>query len=383
MSTPESADTPGPAGTPESVGTPGPVASGSPAPADAGQPPATAHVESEPAPAPQAEDLRTAAGLGEPSGRRGGRAGARRPRGMLIIVAVLLLGAAVAGLVHLGQQNRRSFHLMCGKEAITAAQGRAFPPWGESALTGKAWQPIAVVPGTPCTSQVLPGRPALAQRFGQVLVARVEAWVLGRPDGTGREQLAGVQAELDQARLLIGEIADPAAAGAAGRALERVQGDLDYWRARDGVDAALAALDQAAAQLDQAVAREPRHNRDSAAAWQRLLARIRHELASGPNAAQPGALPGALIGGPNDAAAVSDTASASAPDSDGPHAPDTGAPVPTQDPASPARDPAAATPDTDAGPAGPALPGTPRPAAPMAPQRAAPDAGVPRGGQLI
>lgn len=375
--------------TSEPTGTTEPASTTEPAAhADASEQAAAAHAEAERAPAPRPEDLRAAAGLGEQPPRRGRRAGPRRGRTILITAAVLLLAATVAGLVYLGQQNRRSYHLVCGAEAITAARGRGFPPWGQSALTGEAWRPIPVAPATPCTSQTLDSRPALAQQLGAMLVARAEAWVIGRRDGTGREQIAAVQAQLDQARLLLGEAAEPGApavAEGAGRALERLQGDVDYWHARDRVEAAAAALDEAAAQLDQAVAREPRHNSENAAAWQGLLARIRQDLASGPYAAQPGA---AGAGSPG---------VGSAPGTDSPHAsagaPGTGAPGTAQDSLAPAGDAGAGSPGADAAPGLPVLPGTtvppgtpvlPGTAVPLpAPRKMAPDAGVPRGGQLI
>jgi hypothetical protein len=328
-----------------------------------------AHPETVQVSAPPPEDLRAAAGLGERPAR-GSRANARRRRTVLLAAAVLLLAAAAASLAYLGQQNRRRYYLVCGAEAITAAQGRGFPPWGQSALAGDAWRPIPVTPSTPCTSQTLDSRAALARQLGEMLVAGVEAWVIGRRDGTGREQLALAQAQLAQARLLFGEAGergDPAGADGAGRALERLQGDVDYWSARNRVDAAMAALDEAAAQLDQAVAREPRHNGENAAAWQRWLARIRQDLASGPHAGQSGAaLPGA----------------ASGLTADDPNAPGSGAgaPGPAHDDLAPGTDAGVPMPDAAADPAQPAAPGTAVP--PPAPRKA-PAASVPRGGQLI
>lgn len=351
---------------------------------------------------------------GEPSQRRP-RAGRARTRAIVLAGAALVSIAGVVWLVHLGQQNRRSFHLVCDGEAITAAQGRGFPPWGHSALTGDAWRPIPAVASLPCTSRTLPTRAALAQRFAALLVARVDAWVIGRADGTGREQLADAQAQLDQARLLLAEtgaatrssasgissgpasgisddptsgissgptsgISDDPASGistpgiseslAAGVAaepgdtlveadasvIERLQADLDYWRARDEVDAALATLERAAAQLDQAVAREPRHNRAHASAWQRLLARVREDLASGPGAAAGAVRPSEPLPG------------AGAPDPGNAQS----APGSGQDGLAPAPAPGAN--------ADPALPVPGTPASP--PQQPAP-APRPRGGQLI
>jgi hypothetical protein len=287
--------------------------------------------------------------------------GARRGRKALLVAALVVIAAAVIVLVVLGQKNRRGYHLVCGGDAITAEQGRSFPPWGQSALRGDAWRSIPVAPSTPCTSQTFASRQALAQRFEEMLVARAEAWVIGRADGVERERLAEVQARIDQARLLLVELSDPAVAEGATVTLERLQGDIDYWRARDEVDAAMAALEKAAAQLDQAVTREPRHNAEDAAAWRRLLGRIRQELASGPHA-RPGAVPGAMPGSAAQPGATPgpDRATASPPAGD--------AAMP-------------GAPDADAGAATPASPGAP--VAPDAPRQPAPDAGVPRGGQFI
>jgi hypothetical protein len=341
-------------------------------------PAAAAHDETVQASAPPPEDLRSAAGLGERPARRSKRTSAGRRRNVLITTAVLLLAVAVASLVYLGQQNRGRYYLVCGAEAITAAQGRGFPPWGQSALTGDAWRPVPAAASMPCTSQTLDSRAALARQLGEILVARVEAWVIGRRDGTERELLVSTQAQLAQVRLLLGEAGEPGdAAGtdAAGRALERLQGDLDYWSARDRVDAAMATLDEAAAQLDQAVAREPRHNGENATAWQRWLARIRQDLASGPHGAQRGA---AQRGAPEDPNAPGFGPDAGA--TPGAPGADVGSSGPAEDALAPAGDAGVAIPDAAADPALPPAPGT---AAPPAAPRKAPATAVPRGGQLI
>jgi len=296
----------------------------------------------------------------------------------------------VAGVVFLGQQNQQRYHLVCGEDDITAAQGRSFPPWGRSALEGKAWQAIPRPLDAPCEDRVFDSREGLVRSFAETLVARAEAWVTAREDGANREQLAEVQAQLDQAQRVLRELRDPRAGllELSGK-LERLRGDLDYWQARDRIDTAMAELARAAQHLDSAVAHDPHHNRENALMWQRVVARLQAELGRGTPGAVPGAAPGAVPGAvpapapdsvPDPAASPAEPGAAAGtalpapetpvqPGTDSPSAP----PVDSLDPA--------AGPPSDAGPASaPSVPGATMPANPPQPP---PDAGVARGGVLI
>jgi hypothetical protein len=280
---------------------------------------------------------------------------------VLIIGAIALLGALVAALVFLGRQNRQRYYLVCGEDDITAAQGRSFPPWGRSALAGKAWQAIPRPLDAPCEERVFDSREGLARSFGEMLVARADAWVIAREDGAGRDELAEAQAELDQAQRVLRELRDPAAGQVelSGK-IQRLRGDLDYWHARDRIDAAMAELARAAEHLGSATTHDPQHNREDAQMWQRLVARLQAELGAGPaGTATSGTTPGTE---PPDALPPAETPAQ--PGIDAPSVPLDGGLAP--EPGS----------TSDAGPATP-------PSVPAEPEAPPPDAGTRRGGLLI
>jgi hypothetical protein len=321
----------------------------------------------EPGPAAPADDLRAAVGLPGQPARRGARPRGPGRRIALFIGVTALLGAVAASLVFLGRQNRQRYFVVCGEDDIAAAQGRSFPPWGRSALEGKAWQAIPRPLDAPCEDRVFDSREGLARSFGETLVARAEAWVTAREDGAGRERLAEVQAQLDQAQRVLRELRGPGAGQSelSGK-LERLRGDLDYWQARDRIDTAMAELARAAQHLDSAVAHDPHHNRENALMWQRVVARLQAELGR----AAPGSAPAPVP----DPAAPGTAAGTALPAPETPLQPGTDSPsVPAVDSLDPAADP-----NSDAGPASaPPVPGAAVPASPPS------DAGVARGGLLI
>lgn len=324
------------------------------------------------------DDLRAAVGLPERSEGAGAPPRGPRRRIALFLGATALLGAIVAGVAFLGWQNQQRYYLVCGEDDIAAAQGRSFPPWGRSALEGKAWQAIPRPLEAPCEERVFDSREGLARSFAETLVTRVDAWVIARAQGAGREHLAAAQAQLDQALRVLRELRQPGSEPAelSGK-IQRLRGDLDYWQARDRIDTALAELAKAAQHLDSAVAHDPHHHHEDALAWQRALARLQAELGAVARTAAPDAA--AATGQPETAAgATTGTALPAAPGmdaqpgtSDQPVSLDGGlAPGPGS--------------TSDAGPtqAPPSVPGVPGGAVPEAPQPP-PDAGPSRGGLLI
>ncbi len=332
----------------------------------------------ETAPHAPADDLRAAVGLPGQPARRGAQPRGPGRRVVLFLGATALLGVIVAGVVFLGRQNQQRYHLVCGEDDITAAQGRSFPPWGQSALEGKAWQAIPRPLDAPCENRVFDSREGLARSFGETLVARAEAWVNAREDGAGRERLAEVQAQLDQAQRVLRELRDPRAGlpELSGK-LERLRGDLDYWQARDRIDTAMAELARAAQHLDSAVAHDPHHNRENALMWQRVVARLQAELGRSTPGAVPGAVPAPdSVPAPETGPAEPGAAAGTALPTETPVQPGTDSP---SDPPVDSLDPAAGPP-SDAGPASaPSVPGATMPADPPPP----PDAGVAGRGLLI
>lgn len=324
------------------------------------------------------DDLRAAVGLPERSEGPGTPPRGPRRRIALFLGATALLGVIVAGVAFLGWRNQQSYYLVCGEDDIAAAQGRSFPPWGRSALEGKAWQAIPRPLEAPCEERVFDSREGLARSFAETLVARVDAWVIARAQGAGREHLATAQAQLDQALRVLRELRQPGSEPAelSGK-IQRLRGDLDYWQARDRIDTALAELAKAAQHLDSAVAHDPHHHHEDALAWQRALARLQAELGAVARTAAPDAAAATGQAGTTAGAAL-------------PAAPGMDAQPGTSDPpfsldGGPALAPGSAPGSTsDAGPtqAPPSVPGVPGAAVPDAPQPP-PDAGPSRGGLLI
>jgi hypothetical protein len=74
--------------------------------------------------------------------------------------------------------------------------------------------------------------------------------------------------------------------------VERLLGDVDYWRASLRLRDASTVLQDAAKQFDSAAAQRPRHVSD-AAAWSTFLRKVSDELHAGPNAAPTAQFPAA------------------------------------------------------------------------------------------
>lgn len=297
---------------------------------------------SEPTPADADATLRDAAGLAPRPGtsradtsRAAHRPGAdpdedaprKRGRGGLVLAALLLVGALIAALVVLGRANASRYFVRCDPERITAERGRTFPPWGSERLGGAEWAPIQIPPGAECASRETDDRAELEGWYLDALVEQAQAKLTAK-EVTAVDQ---AQRELEQALLLsrAPERRDRR------KEIDRLLGDVEYWRGAAHVRAGLDALEEAARRFDAAAEKRPRHASDAAAwaAWIRALA-------------------GDLRAGPTGAREPAPAGDASAP----PAAPDvpTGVALPVEEPA-------------------------PEPP----PRDGPPDAGVPRGGVLL
>jgi hypothetical protein len=192
-----------------------------------------------------------------------------------VLWAALIAAAITLGvLIFLGKLNANRYELACSPDDITPEQGRSFPPWGSHALGGAEWKAIAIPANAECQPRETDDADELAGWYLDALVDRANA-ELGTRDPARVEIAAG---ELDQALLL---------ARAPGRRdqrkdIERLQGDVEYWRASAKLTAARAALLDAAKQFDAAAAKRPRHVAD-AAAWSGFVKKLVDELAAGPN----------------------------------------------------------------------------------------------------
>jgi len=236
----------------------------------------------------------------------------RSPRTLAIGVLAIggVIGAAV--LVLLGHVNGDRYVLACEPERAVPEQGRGFPPWGTRPLAGETWRPLQIAPETRCrpleTDDVL-----VLQRAYLAMVLDQATALLTAREVTKAD---GAESLLKQALLLTRppeQEPEPAAKQRAEQhqEIERLLGDVAYWRAAAKVRDAAAALGDAAKQFDAAVAQHPRHVAD-AGAWAAYVRKLAQEIHAGPAA---GATPPAASVG----AAPPGTSSTAAP----------GAPAPT------------------------------------------------------
>lgn len=252
-------------------------------------------------------------------------AGSRKP--LVAAVLVALAGLAVLTLIILGRWNRDTYALTCEADRIVAEQGRSFPPWGTSSLDGTAWKPI-VLPRSEDCAPASPGTLSeLSQLYLQKLKLRADALLSVQPV----TQYDEANALLEQALLH--------ARGPARKTdrdeLERLIGDIGYWRATAKLRDASAALTDAAKQFEAAALKRPKHVVD-ASAWSAYVQSLVEQLAAGPGGAT----------------AVRPTSSATEP-SERPRAPD-GVALPVEPvPSEPTRSaPSAPTPDAGVAPTG-------------------------------
>ncbi|HEU4730167.1 MAG TPA: hypothetical protein VFT22_19855, partial [Kofleriaceae bacterium] len=176
---------------------------------------------------------------------------------------------------------------------------------------------------------------------------------------TAREvtRLDEAEALLKQGLLLTRPAASEPASMAAERTehhkeIERLLGDVTYWRASARLRDAASALGDAAKQFEAAAAQHPRHVSD-APAWAAYARKLADQLHVGPAGPSPSPIAPAPAGATGVAPSAGPTA---------PAAPDTTRPE---------------------APPGVALPVEPERGSPQVPAAPPPDAGVPTGGVLL
>jgi len=246
-----------------------------------------------------------------------------------VVAGAIVVGITIVTLIFLGRENGSHYYVQCDADRIVATRGRSFPPWGTTALSGAEWKTIAIAPNDECTALDTDSLATVEDYFLKVLMRQASALLQARE--VTKPDVAAEQ--LNQALLL----ARSEARRPQRRDIERLLGDVEYWRASAHLKEASAALLEASKQFDAAAAQQPRHVAD-AASWAKYIRRLVDELHAGPDAKSP------------------TTSSAS-------------------DPAEPAS-PRGAAPT---GTALPVSPGSTR----TAPAAAPPDAGTPGGGVLM
>jgi hypothetical protein len=203
---------------------------------------------------------------------------------MLVGVAVfsVLLGLAIAALIFFGRSNSDRYVIACEAQQIVPQQGRTFPPWGESALTGSQWKPVPIPPEAECESLETESLDVLTASFRDRLVARAEDMLM-KGEGAKVDEAAAM---LDQALMLA---RDPRFKDAR-KYIQRVLGDVTYWRASAKLKEAATLLGDATKQFETAVASQPRIATD-ADAWAKFVKELAAKLQAGPSGVKAVAFP--------------------------------------------------------------------------------------------
>jgi hypothetical protein len=213
--------------------------------------------------------------------------GADRPRSrktVLVIAGSLFLGLSIAALVILGRLNAAHYIVTCEAKQVVAEQGRSFPPWGTSRLGGDEWKPIKIPPSFQCVDTETEDPTELADAYRKLLVDRAEAMLTAR-DVVQIDDAAGM---LEQA--LLHARSDSEAHKAARQHIQRLLGDVGYWRASGKLQEATKALTEAAKEFETAAAQLPRHVAD-ANAWATYVRKLIDDLRAGPAGAKTTAFP--------------------------------------------------------------------------------------------
>jgi len=202
----------------------------------------------------------------------------------LIFVAVfsVLMGLGIAAFVFLGRANSDRYVIACEAQQIVPQQGRSFPPWGESGISGAQWKPVAIPPEAECSRLETESLEELTVSFRDRLVARAEDMLM-KGEGAKVDEAAAM---LDQALMLA---RDPRYKDAR-KYIQRVIGDVTYWRASAKLKEAATLLGDATKQFETAVASQPRIATD-ADAWAKFVKELAAKLQAGPSGVKALAFP--------------------------------------------------------------------------------------------
>ena len=199
------------------------------------------------------------------------RAGRRRTA--LVIAITTFVGLGVGALVLLGYINGSQYAISCEPEQIIAQKGRVFPPWGMRTLGGELWKPIKIPADAECRARETEDEYELAGWYLDQLVDRASTLLTAREVTKADDAAAMLEQALLHARAP--ERRDQR------KAIERLLGDVGYWRASAKLRDAANALTDAAKQFDTAASQRPRHVSD-ASAWAAYARKIADQLRAGP-----------------------------------------------------------------------------------------------------
>lgn len=210
-----------------------------------------------------------------------------RPRNRkLIVIAAgsLVVGLGIAAMIFLGYQNSGWFYLRCEAERVVAEEGRTFPPWGSQTLEDKEWRPIKIPPEAECAALETESYPELVAQYRTILMKRATVLLTAKEVTKADEAAALLEQALLHAR------ANSDAARNARVEIQRLLGDVVYWRASLKMRDAAKALLEAGKQFDAAALQRPRHVTD-AAAWADYIRKLVGELEAGPAGSSQAAFP--------------------------------------------------------------------------------------------
>jgi len=217
----------------------------------------------------------------------GGGPSKRRSRKMMLVGALtLVVGGGIAAMVIIGKVNSERYLITCKADRVAVEQGRSFPPWGEATLDGAEWKALKIPPEAPCAPFETEDKAELAAHYLDILKDHATTLL------TAREvtKIDDAEAQLKQALLVARSLAGDDDRIDARDEIDRLLGDVVYWRASAKLRSASDALVEAAKQFDMASAQRPRHVTD-AAAWALYIRRLVDQLRAGPAGAAPSTFP--------------------------------------------------------------------------------------------
>jgi hypothetical protein len=211
----------------------------------------------------------------------------RGRRTMTVSALALVGGLAIAALVILGRINSGRYLLACEAERAVPQQGRGFPPWGMRTLDGDTWRPLKIAPETRCQPRETEDLRELERLYLSMILEQATALLTAR-EVTRLDEAEGL---LNQALLLTRPPEHETEKLAAERNerhkdIERLLGDVTYWRASAKLRDAATALGEVAKQFDSAAQQQPRHMSD-AQAWASHVRKLAQQLTAGPAGATP------------------------------------------------------------------------------------------------
>jgi hypothetical protein len=240
-----------------------------------------------------AADLRDAVGAPTPK-RRTAKIdavdGEPRSRRMVMLLGTGVLALiTIAVLVILGSVNSRRYEITCSADHVGAEQGRGFPPWGTQQMRGAEWKPIALPPNAECKPRETEDKAELEAWYLEALLERasttlttphlVEQIPVPPPDKKPPPNVLDLVSEQLQQALLLSRAPERRDQR---KEVERLMGDVQYWRASLRLRDASTALLDASKQFDLASQQRPRHVTD-ASAWAQFVKKLADDLRAGPN----------------------------------------------------------------------------------------------------